>query len=385
MRFSCLGLIRMALMLGLASGALAVVRARLEPTPSGFREVMPPRYETVNDAVINGNPCVPQLIDARAGTLARLHMPEGDRLSNASGSPWRDEEGNYQIVGRWSRCEPVQGTTPLFSEFGIARYSFPEGRMLNRIALDVVPMSHPCWAPGTEARVVFAAGDGKLYTIDFDRADREGGGTDPETVELSWRCDRPPGTLLLRDPVWPSDPRFKGRLIVALQVARNQPAEGPYIPSRLWWVELGGDGCSIVNAGPLAGTDAGADEPGVNEERLAAVADVPGVGPMIAYLCSARSSPNWELRLAPLMAEDDGRGGLSAIRAGNGRTLALGHLPSLPTFSADGRWVFAVLESHGRPEVVRFPSVDGGYPVVLAPILAATGRPGAGGSHALKH
>ena len=58
----------------------------------------------------------PRFIDIRTGMVDRLVLPEGDRLDNVACSPWRDEEGNYQIVGRWSHCERA-GASSILSTF----------------------------------------------------------------------------------------------------------------------------------------------------------------------------------------------------------------------------------------------------------------------------
>jgi hypothetical protein len=364
MRFTLTGLFRTTLLLGLVSGAVAVARARFEPVPTGFREAVPPRYGVINDYVLDSHKITdPRFIDVQTGAVGLLPLSEGDRLDNVSCSPWRDEEGNYQLIGRWTKRHARPDTQLLCDAFGLARFEMPSGRMIERIPTRVVPTSLPTWAPGTEARVVFASGDGKLYTIDFDhnrlhnRSSEESpaDGEVPRVTEIVWRASAPTGPKIFRDPCWPSDPRFKGRMIVSLQLALGASRQGS-APAQLWWTELSPDGRSIVDAGPLTvPLDAGATAAAsATDERFPGVANLPGVGLTIAYLRRDGHRQNWHLMVAPV-SFDSQRDSLPVVRPETAQIITRQHLPAQPAFAADGRSIFAVLESGNSGEIHRIP------------------------------
>ena len=158
-----------------------------------------------------------RLKDPATGRLEHFAAPGGHRLNHASCSPWRDSDDRSQLVAQWVSFEG-RGNDALPSGSGIARYSIPDGEVLDRVQIESPPTSPPCWYPGTEARVLYAAGDGWLYHYNFDEpgdGPGEVGGNQPRP--LAWP-DRPPGLerLVFFHPTWPNDPRLRGRLIVAL-------------------------------------------------------------------------------------------------------------------------------------------------------------------------
>src|SRR5206468_569384 len=125
------------------------------------------------------------------GEIRRFRSPTGDRFDYASCSPWQDEEGQYQVVGRWSELS-ADGPSADVDEFGLARYTLPSGRVLDRVPLDVVPASPPCWFPGFTARVLYAASDGLLYRLSFEGdTPRRAGDPPPKPEPVEWRVNIP--------------------------------------------------------------------------------------------------------------------------------------------------------------------------------------------------
>ena len=251
-----------------------------------------------------------------------------------------------------------EGNSRMLCEgFGLARYAVPSGRVLNRILLDEVPASHPWWEPpAVNSWILYAGGDGALYQLDFDpaRGSDPEGHVPPAPRRVNWGCEPPGGGLRLKDPVWPADPRLGGRLIVSVQYQAHE-SDSRLTPSRLWWgLRLGDDGGTIVATGPL--TDA--SEPEISEarldERFPNVARGYDGGLLLAYLRRAADKNEWDLSLAPITI--DGRTVRPGGRNESGRVLACEHLPMIPLFSADRRWVFGVLDDPLEPRVERYPA-----------------------------
>jgi hypothetical protein len=356
MRFVLNGLVRATALLALASGAVAVTRARLAPTPAHFRLAAPPAFGVINGFLLQGGGCGPRFVDAETGALRAFRVPDGDRFEYGACSPWRDDQGECQVVGRWMRHRCAGSNGYVYGACGLARYALPSGRVLSQVALDAVPTSHPCWFPDMSERVLYAAGDGRLYRVDFGAADQDG--EEPESRPVAWRCRPPAKKVMIRDPVWPTDPRFGGRLVVSLQLREGNGPE--VVPGRLWWLALSPDGGSIVAAGPLTDPGLGAVGPSRWEERYPNLAKAPDGRLALAYLAREGGAVCWQLRLAPVTTDD--RGGPPAVATGAARAVTGGHLPSLPAFSADGRWVFGILTSGPAGQVVRFPTEAGASP-----------------------
>lgn len=351
MRFSINSLVRLLALLGLVSGSIAVAVARLEPPEWHWRLASAPHYGVINGFVLNAWPGDPGLLDSETGALARLKLPKGDRLEYGSCSPWSDESGESQVVGRW--VQRAKGgmleTEETSLAFGIARYSLPSGRVLNRFKVETMPATHPCWFPDMSARLIYPGGDGSLYVVDFDRTDREGLGEDPVPQRVSWRCSQPGDKLIVRDPVWSADPRLGGRLIVSLQYREGGPGSD-LNAGELWWLALSANGTQIVSAGPLS---TGTGEKPDCERRYPNVARTPDGGLSLAFLDRPRGQPHWSLRIVPIESQADGS---PTARLGEARTLTSDHLSALAPFSADGRWIHGIVADSQFGKLVRFPT-----------------------------
>src|SRR5262249_29488597 len=152
-----------------------------------------------------------------------------------------DERGQAQIVARWTRM----GNRDIghsAEAFGLARFTVPDGKIIERIPLETLPASRPCWFPGQAARILFAGGDGQLYGYDFDDGpDRPIDRTnDPRPVQhIPWRTTTPvPGRLFIATPFWPTDPRLDGRILVSMMDYSRSAARGELQGVQLWWLKL---------------------------------------------------------------------------------------------------------------------------------------------------
>ena len=255
--------------------------------------------------------------------------------------------------------------------------------MLNRVALDQVPMGAPCWVPGLSPRILFVSGDGKPYRYEFKEAD---GGLFEEDEEarprpLTWRGTPPGrGNIFFLDLIWPTAPELKGRLIATLYIQGQRDGMEEFLGPQLWWIALGADGMTIERAGRLIvpDLDRHGDDPD-REERFPRVTPTPEGGLALAYLTRSSHRSSWLLNVAPI--EIDPASGEPTVQPGRVRCLAEGCAPASPTFSIDGRWIYGHLtrESHGRAdrhaEILgrRRPGIRGPWPIG-SPVATASGR-----------
>ena len=352
-------------LMGLSAVAIAV--GRRDDRPAAPRAPAAVRYAVV-DAHLLGRDCGPPwLLDAERGRLVRLGLPGAGALSHASCSPWRDDWGNWQLVGRSHECAG-RGTDRVACGFGLARWTFPGGRVLDRVDAEVVPVGPPAWLPGTAAGVVFAAGDGRLYRFAFEGMhgpDGTAGEPDSEPRPLAWRVAPPGrGPILLADPSRPTDPRLGDRLLVALSTTESG-GEAPVW--EVWWLRLDAEATAIVAAGRLTRPDTER-----RHERCPVLAAGPEGGLVLAYLAQRPGACGAELRLAPVRVEP--ATGVPAVGPGEAVTSVDDVVPTPPAFSADGRWVSCVVRPPGAAPAVRR------LEVVAPRVAPGAGRPEARGS-----
>src|SRR5262249_55721944 len=159
-----------------------------------------------------------RLVDRSTGRTERLPLPDDERWGCVSVSPWRDQDGNLEAVGRWNRLDPREGQA--FCGLGLFRLSNPA--VVDRIELDVLPTGTPCWIPDRPGDFLFPAGDGQLYrchiarAVDVDDESRTrprghaGSGRVKRPLPVVWRCAKPgsAGTFL-SDPVWPCEKELR--------------------------------------------------------------------------------------------------------------------------------------------------------------------------------
>jgi hypothetical protein len=357
---------------------LAIALGRLQPPESHLWVRDAPEWVSVKPACTSNEMHQSVWLDIRTGGLRTLKLAEGEMLDTASCSPWKDQEGGVQVAGRYiSRLGGQDHGVP--REFGLGRYRFPEGEMVDQVVTDVVPVEVPCWDPESRTRIIFPAANAHLYMFDFAR------GRDPDAPvdspawrqarprRLEWRSVPPGGkTVAIDDPCWPTEPRLNDCLIVTL---RYQRATAPrrFTAYHLWWLKLDESRTRIEAAGPLF--QSANDERESVEERFPTVATLPDGRVALTYLSRGRREANWHLRGALL--EVDSERETPIARAPLPEPFANDCLPNPPAFSPDGQQIIAVRRANqGQARVLRV-STGTGFPSIGKPIAQATndGRP----------
>src|SRR5262249_27486014 len=146
-------------------------------------------------------------------------------------SPWRDAGGQHHLCGRWRGTAPGSGSGGTWV-VGLGRWSFPEGRVVDRVALEPIVVDAPCWFPDGSDRILFTAGDGRLYRFDFPEPSCAGSGARP--LPIHWATARPGvDALQIRDPCWPTGQALGGRLVVSATYRVRADRSQPMLGSRL--------------------------------------------------------------------------------------------------------------------------------------------------------
>ncbi len=344
------GLFRGIALLAIASTISAVTLGRFAPKPAHFRILSGSRYAAVSGYHFTNLDRVPRFLDAETGDFKRVNFGGDDVVDCAACSPWQDEQGTQLLVARWNSNNPDQET----QGYGLSRFSFPDGQVVDRYELEVVPTSRPCFFHNEPGRILFAAGDGHLYRFQFpDRRGNKNGETKDtkQPQRIAWKTSRPgPGNPFISDPVWPSDPRFGGRLIVSLTYLDSDPKAGHrvYRRAQLWWIKLNEAATEVVEAGRILAPGTSKLDPGVNSElRLPSIGTAPDGSLVLAYIHQPDRYAAYQLRLAPLHFQEET--GAPTIDAAQSCLLSESCLTVTPTFSSDGRWVFG-LEKPRTPE-----------------------------------
>jgi hypothetical protein len=355
---------------------VAVGLGRSAPRTPPSRSAAVPRYHGYNGRFFSSTEAHPRFLDRDTGQFIHVDLPAKDSLEYASCSPWRDERGQYHVVSRWMN-RAGEGSDLVLLEFGLAHYTLPEGRMIERVALDLMPVGEPCWFPGQSPRVLFAAGDGRLYRYSLEESDggSPGGAQEPEQPRcLNWRTIPPGlGMLYIKDLIWPTDPKLGGRLIASLSYQMHVEGKVRFLGSQLWWLALSDDGLAIEQAGRLTVPEHDDIEHALaEEERLPSITTTPEGGLALAYLTRTREQAQWELRLAPI--ESNPATGAPTVRCRNSRDVSRECIPAPPTFSTDGRWVYGMLGNENNPGLVG--TIAARFPVADALATLDPGRPG---------
>lgn len=328
MRLTLNSLLRLIAFTSLVACAAAVGLGRLAPREPAQRRLVPASYLDLEGARPRPEPAPGRLLDVGSGREVAMPLPAGERLELRAVSPWRDERGSRQVVGRWTAVDGT-ATESTLRDAGLARFRFPGGEPLDRLSTAVLPSGAPCWFPDTTARVLFAAGDGQLYRLAFDGT-LEAGEDDRRPVPIGWR-DEPPAAVVLADPCWPADAPLRRHVLVALARPADAPDARHPAPSRLHWLALSPDATRIEASGPLGPAAGRAGD----EERYPAVGRLADGSFAIAYLVRSPGARSWRGRLARLRL-DDGRPALDPASA---RDVADHCAPIAPAFSPDGRLV----------------------------------------------
>src|SRR5262249_19605818 len=130
-------------------------------------------------------------------------------------------------------------------EMGLARCTYPEGRVLERVTLDPPPRRTVRWYPDRDDTILYIAGDGRLYRYTFTGENgTRGHAARPQPIR--WEADTPAAAQVrCQDLCRSSDPALGGRLLASLG-SRSHHGEPD-----LWWLELSPDGGAIVAAGSM--------------------------------------------------------------------------------------------------------------------------------------
>jgi hypothetical protein len=282
------------------------------------------------------------LVDLATGRSTAIHLPPGEEWSLLSVSPWRDSGGGLEAVGRW-----VSRGQEIVWGWGLVRLS--DGTVLDRIALDKLPTSRPCWIPGRIRSLLFSNGDGRLSQCQLSprgdagdswEASNDGPGRAVAPMPVDWRV-RPPGLgeVYLADPVCSADPRLRKWVIVALSLKRRRAETVVYQSSRLWWLELSDQADAILAAGPLSGPAGDDPEPAAAERWPSLAVDAGGTIRLV-WLARRPGKGSWRLCSSVLRLDPEtGRPRLDPkLAATIGPDAPLATAP--PVISADGSRVF---------------------------------------------
>jgi hypothetical protein len=337
MRINVYTILRMIGVTALVLGALAVTVSRLVPEADASIEARHARPGWVGcSAMPGGRPSGKALlIDPEKEQIQVVRLPRGESLDQATGSPWINDAGHGEVVGRWVKVERDIWTGTKTIEDGLARFSLPDGKPLDRIATTLMPASPPSWSPDGRRLVIYPSGDGRLYRVEFPPQSELTSTIDPDTkpaepTALTWACVRPgDGSARILDASWPTDPELKG--LVLASVLKQETIGGKVVnrPPQLWWLKLDTDARAIVAAGPLTGRN-----PGLAERFPRLVRD-PSDGLQVAYLITAELIESARLSVAPLRFDPGQAGPL--LDEGQARTLARDCLLDAPVPTTDGR------------------------------------------------
>ncbi len=377
MRFSFSSLFRLIVISALASATAAVVVSRLDPPAPSFRLAQGVKYAGLSGFYWASGRAEVRWLDLETGTLADAPIAPGETLDTASISPWKDEKGQSQIVGRWSKKEP--GTEPvngLSNQFGLARYRFPSGERIDHVTTEIIPAGPVSWFPGNAGKVMFNGGDGNLYRFSFDPNEATG---EPDTApvkvglaEGSPIAEQLDGAFLC-DLHWPTDPRLGGLAVLSLRIRTpinvGNWERARYSRGQVWWVRFNQEGSRIVSGGRLFRSDDRADL----DERAPTLAVGPDGQPLVSFKLKRPGHSGWELRVADLSREALAAGPNLPLDAS--RLIAAHHSASPAPLSPDGRRIYSLTQEPGakQPSLKAFPveraAVDG-----LAGRLSHDGR-----------
>src|SRR4051794_12578964 len=144
-------------------------RAPAQPVSSTPRQAAPPGLRVFDPFLFADPRRARRLLDAETGATRLLDLPDATAVDAVSVSPWLDADGRRVLTGRW-----LVGTGDASRRLPgiamLARWTYPGGRIIDRVAIEPLPFSPPCWFPDGSDRILFAAGDGHLYHYDFREA-----------------------------------------------------------------------------------------------------------------------------------------------------------------------------------------------------------------------
>jgi hypothetical protein len=256
-----------------------------------------------------------RLIDRTTGHVEPLLLPAEKTWSLLSVSPWRDQHGLSEAVGRWVSL--VDGEEAFC---GLGLLKLPGGTLANCLTLEILPTGKPCWVPGQAGEILFPAGDGQLFRCNIacdGKNDRKSplqgtshGDRDNVVVPraVTWH-NKPPGlgSVYLCDPTWSAEPALRNFVFVALSEQECVAGTRTHSAFKLWWLVMNDEGDTIVSAGRL--TRPGQDEKKNDKlsERMPTVV-VGSRGQFgLVYLAREPDAVSWQLRTVKLEIDHAGR------------------------------------------------------------------------------
>jgi hypothetical protein len=306
------------------------------------------------DGLLSSKPDLqPSFLDPVTGSSFRVPFGSDHIVMHPSCSPWCDSQGLRQVVAGWM----PGGCFQLAPEAtGLARFTFPEAKPIDRILCEPFPIGAPAWYPNTQSRVIYAGTDGLLYHLSFE--DDTQGRTNRRSTRvpqaLRWNCTPPgSGKLTFRDVYWPTDPRLRDKLIVSLFYTNHDRSAEHW---QLWWLRLNPEGTAIDSAGRLIVPETSAYENEGLDEAFANIADGPKRCLVLSFLTILPHRTGWQLRLAPI--DMDPETGVPRVRREACVLVAEDRSSMRPEFSADRRWVFSPRTRFRQDQAVDRFSVD---------------------------
>jgi hypothetical protein len=317
----------------LAVSAVAIGLGQSAAPAQQGRNVTSARYVSLNGLFWNPDDNTSQWLDPDTGSTRQLELPADEAFQAGSCSPWKNADGEHEVVGLWRR-QSGRHHTMLTEDYGLARMAFPSGKMIERISTEVLPVAPPTWFPAPDARILFATGNGSLYHLSFDGDGS--GGDDRQPRKIEWTV---PGMneqdTFVSDPSF-VDPAISPRTFVAcLRRVETIAGRRIFSSSQVWLLKLDPAGEAVVDARPLFSEDPDRER---YETRSPAIHRDADRGLQVAYY-QRHDGRTWQLRVAPI--DLNPKSGLLTARGG-GRALADSCLPMTPAFSVDGRWVSTV-------------------------------------------
>jgi hypothetical protein len=297
----------------------------------------------INYCALAGAPLTPTVLDPQTGVLAPCAFPGSSDLELLGFSPWRDADGQSQLIALRKHA-----ATERFERddraalFGLTRFRFPGGQVLDEVGLDILPLGPVCWFPDRSERILFASADCGLYTYEFGTEHGSPDSATPPPQPLRWQCVAPGvGEVRFKDPCWPGAAELGGRLLVSASVAES--ATGPYPGPQLWWLHVDPDHATIVAAGRMIGNagNGGGSPRAPDEERRPCVGRARDGRLLLAYLARAEGQAGWDLWVAPIALDESTRAP-RVVRSARHK-LAEGCVALALAFSADGRTIHVSL------------------------------------------
>ncbi len=250
------------------------------------------------------------LVDRVTGKSEPIRLPSEEVWALLTVSPWRDKNGNLEVVGRWS-CHNNRSCDQPFSGLGLFR--LPDATVVSRIPLEVVPTGRPCLLPGLPGEILFPSGSGQLHRCNLTKdsqADAHGSLQSEEDDGListraarpvRWNC-RLPGTghVNMTDPLSSPDSSLRNYVFVSLSVQERIGSKRKQEPHKLWWLRMNYQFDEIQAAGPLTFVvkDRSAIQP-VAERFPSIAADADGKRSLI-YMTHTPPQRSWRLHIARL-------------------------------------------------------------------------------------